>query len=586
MELFNLTVLNRRELITGGLKAGVGVVLLDQLSEIVRPVWAASTNYHLAADRFQAAYQRLDEFIARHMNEVDAPGMTLALADRNGVLRTSQYGFADLKAGIKVQPETLFEIGSISKSFVAIAILQLADEGKLDLNKPVKDYLPWLKVDSSYAPFTTHHLLSHTAGLSGVPLLMRVAATTLRVGFEPGTKWLYSNIGYVLLGFLLESIDKRPFAEIMRRRVLDPLGMDRSVPVISAAIRDRTAVGYGPLKIDRPFPPHGKLAEAPWVDVAEAAGSIAATAGEMSNYLRMLLNRGVGPKGRVLSDKAFGLLTRPVITSAFRGEDASYAYGLWVSDKDGRTLLRHTGGMVAFSSAMYADTTDGLAAFASVNASLYGGYRPVVVTRFALELLSAAAKGKELPPLPPPRPATNLTANAADYAGTFNASDGSKLVLTSQGDKLLVKHAGSAIILEQAAPDLFFVKHPDWDLFLLGFSREQGKVVEVFHGARWWTNAGYTGPKTFQYPAEWDAYAGHFHSDSPWYESTRLVIRKGQLLVEGLQSLEAVEAEGPRVFRVAGQRIDVDRVVFDSVVDGRAMRASYSGIEFFRALTP
>jgi D-alanyl-D-alanine carboxypeptidase len=322
------------------------------------------------------------------------------------------------------------------------------------------------------------------------------------------------------------------------------------------------------------------------VDVAEAAGSIAATAGDMSNYLRMLLNRGVGPKGRVLSDKAFGLLTRPVITSAFRGEDASYAYGLWVSDKDGRTLLRHTGGMVAFSSAMYADTTDGLAAFASVNASLYGGYRPVVVTRFALELLSAAAKGKELPPLPPPRPATNLTANAADYAGTFNASDGSKLVLTSQGDKLLLKHAGSAIILEQAAPDLFFVKHPDWDLFLLGFSREQGKVVEVFHGARWWTNAGYTGPKTFQYPAEWDAYAGHFHSDSPWYESTRLVIRKGQLLVEGLQSLEAVEAEGPRVFRVAGQRIDVDRVVFDSIVDGRAMRASYSGIEFFRALTP
>jgi len=101
------------------------------------------------------------------MNEVGAPGMTVALADRTGLLRASQYGFADLKAGIKVQPDTLFEIGSISKSFVAIAILQLADEGKLDLNKPVKDYLPWLKVDSGYAPFTTHHLLSHSAGLSG-----------------------------------------------------------------------------------------------------------------------------------------------------------------------------------------------------------------------------------------------------------------------------------------------------------------------------------------------------------------------------------------------------------------------------------
>jgi D-alanyl-D-alanine carboxypeptidase len=578
------TAITRRELIASGIKAGVGLAALYQLPGFARPILAVSANSQTElSPRFQAAYQRLDEFIVRHMNETGAPGMTLALADRNGFLRSSQYGFADVKAGIKVQPETLFEIGSISKSFVAIALLQLADENKLDLNKPVKDYLPWLKVDSTYAPFTTHHLLSHTAGLSGVPLLMRVATTTLRVGFEPGTKWLYSNIGYVLLGFLLESLEQRPFAEIMRRRVLDPLGMSQSVPVISAAIRDRTAIGYGLLKIDRPFPPHGKLAEAPWVDVAEAAGSIAATATDMGNYLRMLLNHGVGLKGRVLSDKAFELLTKPVIKSAFRGEDASYAYGLWVSDKDNHTLLRHTGGMVAFSSAMYADTTDGLAAFASVNASLYGGYRPVAVARYALQLLSAAAKDKELPAPPPPPAASDKIANAADYVGKFTASDGGKLVLTSDGDKLLLQYAGAAIILEQAAPDLFFVKHPEWDLFLLGFSRLEGKVAEAFHGSRWWTNERYSGPKTFQYPPEWDAYAGHFHSDSPWYESTRLVLRKGQLLVEGLQPLEAIE---PRVFRVPGQGVDIDRVVFDTIVDGRAMRASNSGVEFYRALTP
>jgi D-alanyl-D-alanine carboxypeptidase len=192
-------------------------------------------------------------------------------------------------------------------------------------------------------------------------------------------------------------------------------------------------------------------------------------------------------------------------------------------------------------------------------------------------------KDKELPAPPPPPPATDKITSAADYAGTFSTSDGSKLVLTSQEDKLLLQHSGAAIVLEQAAPDLFFVKHPDWDLFLLGFSREQGKVVEAFHGARWWSNERYSGPKTFKYPAEWDAYAGHYQSDSPWYDSTRLVVRKGQLLVEGLQPLEAIE---PRVFRVGGQSIDVDRVVFDNIVEGRAMRASYSGIEFFRAFTP
>ncbi len=577
------TLLNRRQVLASGLKAGAGLVLINHFPGAARPVFAAAKSYQPLSDRYESAYRLLDQFIARHMNEVGAPGMTLALANRDGLLRASQYGFADMKTGVKVQPDTLFEIGSISKSFVAIAILQLVDERKLDLHRPVKDYLPWLKVESNYAPFTTHHLLSHTAGLSSVPLLLRVAATTLRVGFEPGTKWLYSNIGYVLLGFLLETIDKRPFAEIMQRRVLSKLGMDRSAPVISAAIRERMAVGYGPLKSDRIFRPHGQLAEAPWVDVAEAAGSVAATASDMGNYLRLLLNRGVGPRGRVLSDKMYELLTKPVIKSPFRDEDANYAYGLWVSENDGRTLLRHTGGMVAFSSAMYADTTAGLAAFASVNASLSGSYRPVAVTRYALELLRAADSKQDLPPLPPPPPPPDKVSNAADYVGTFTANDGSKLVFKSRGEQLLLQHAGTSIVLEPASRDLFFVNHPDWDLFFLGFSRQENKVTDAFHGARWWTNERYAGPRTFTYPPEWDAYAGHFHSDSPWYGSTRVVIRNGQLLVEGLQPLEEIE---PHVFRVAGQAVDVDRIVFDTIIQGRAMRANYSGIEFFRALTP
>lgn len=435
--------ITRRALLRNGIKAGAGIVLLRELTfDSLASVQGASQ-----AGRFQTAYQRLDEYIARHMNEFGVPGMTLALADRNGLLRSSQYGFADLKDGIKVGPQTLFEIGSVSKSFVVIAILQLAEEGKLDLNKPVTDYLPWLKIESKYAPFTTHHLLSHTSGLSGMPLLNRVAATTLRVGFEPGTRWVYSNLGYDLLGFLLEAIDKQPFAEAMRRRVLVPLGMNSSSPIITNDIRERLAVGYGPLKPDRPFPLKGTMREAAWVEVTEAAGSIAATASDMGSYLQMLLSRGVGAKGRVLSEKSFELFTRPVIKSAFRGEDASYAYGLWVSDTDGHKLLRHTGGMVAFSSAMFADVTSGFAAFASVNASrLLGGYRPVAVVRYALALLNAASRN-EAPPAPPPQlPSPTIVGNAAEYAGTFDLKSGTaakKLVLVSEGDQLILQHGGA-----------------------------------------------------------------------------------------------------------------------------------------------
>jgi len=170
-------MISRRKLLGRVFKTSVGLVIVPELAVKLRPVLAFSQGAP-ATDRFQAAYRRLDEFIARHMGEAGLPGMTLAIANRNGLLRTSQYGFADVKAGLKVAPETLFEIGSISKSFVALAVLQLAEEGKLDLHRPVTNYLPWLKTDSKFAPFTTHHLLSHTAGLSGVPLLMRVAATT------------------------------------------------------------------------------------------------------------------------------------------------------------------------------------------------------------------------------------------------------------------------------------------------------------------------------------------------------------------------------------------------------------------------
>lgn len=579
-----MAVISRRRLLSGGIQTGLGLLVLRELSLSPYSL-LASAQRPAQGDRFQAAYQHLDEYVVRHLAEMGLPGLTLALADRNGLLRSSEYGFADVKAGLKVTPQTLFEIGSISKSFVAIVVLQLADEGKLDLNRPVTEYLPWLKIESKFSPFTTHHLLSHTSGLSGVPLQLRVAGGPLGVSFEPGTNWVYSNIGYGLLGLLIETVDKRPFADAMRQRVFTPLAMNSSAPVISNSIRERVAVGYAPLQSDRPFPLRGKLGEAPWIEVPEAAGSIAATATDMGNYLQMLLNHGMGVKGRVLSDKMFDLFTKPVIKAPFRGEDAGYAYGLWVSEINGHKLLRHTGGMVAFSSVMFADLTDGLAAFASANAArLPGGYRPIPVVRYGLALLSASASGKELPAPPPPLPSPAVIKNAADYAGSFtlmSASGDQKLVLRSDGDQLILEHAGANIALEVAGRDAFIVKHPDFELFPLVFGREKEAVVEAFHGASWWTNERYTGQKKIDYPKAWEAYAGHFHSDSPWHGSVRIVIRKGQLWIGGDQPLVEVSSG---VFRFDGDT-GVDRITFDSMVAGQAIHMNVVGIDFYRAFT-
>jgi hypothetical protein len=180
-------------------------------------------------------------------------------------------------------------------------------------------------------------------------------------------------------------------------------------------------------------------------------------------------------------------------------------------------------------------------------------------------------------------PSPTSVKNAANYAGTFTAPDGGKLVLSSEGDQLILQHKGTRIVLEPAGPDAFLVKHPDFELFPLVFLREKDAVTEVFNGANWWTSERYTGPKKFDYPKEWDSYTGHFHSDSPWYGTARVVIRKGQLLIGGDQALAPVETN---VFRFAGDPSDADRITFDNFVEGRATRMNVSGIEFFRAYTP
>jgi CubicO group peptidase (beta-lactamase class C family) len=564
--------ISRRQFISSSAKSAVAVTLLHSFTPARVLAQAAAV---------QPVFTRLDEFITRHMRETGAPGMTLALANRDGLIRVSTYGYADTKAGARVVPETMFEIGSISKSFVSLTLLQLRDEGKLDLNKPIVEYLPWLKINSKFAAITTHHILTHSAGLPGAPLLLDALLSELWTSWEPGKRFLYSNTGYNILGFLIEAIDKRPFGDAMRARILTPLGMSASSPIITNDLRRLMAVGYEPLNEGKPFFVNGPLAEAQWLEVDIAAGSVASTPADMAKYMRLILNRGALPKGRLISEDSFALFTKPAIDSPYRGEPASYGYGLWVSDIGGHTRLRHTGGMVAFSSSIDVDVTGNIGAFASVNANLRG-YRPVAVTKYAVELFNASADGKPLPEAPAPPPSPEEVKNAADYAGTYTSLDGKKIEVAADGNKLVLIHANRRIVLERGGGDRFIVKHPDFDTYLLGFVRENQQVTQAYHGANWYLGEKYTGPKTFDTKKEWEAFAGHYHNDSPWYGDTRIVMRKGQLFVEGVQPLVP---RGDGKFGL-GDPDGPDWMTFETIVDGRAMRLNFSGIIFRRVFPP
>ncbi|HEV2118401.1 MAG TPA: serine hydrolase domain-containing protein, partial [Terriglobales bacterium] len=124
----------------------VGVCLLSSLAG-AQP--GANPN-------LDAAYHLLDTYVARQMQAEQVPGLVLALTNRNQLIRVSTYGYADVKAKVPITPETLFEMGSISKSFTAISLLQLREQSKFDPQQPITRYLPWFSIHSQYRPITGH----------------------------------------------------------------------------------------------------------------------------------------------------------------------------------------------------------------------------------------------------------------------------------------------------------------------------------------------------------------------------------------------------------------------------------------------
>ena len=260
----------------------------------------------------------------------------------------------------------LFHIGSITKSFVALVCLQLHEEGKLDLHKPVLDYLPWLPIVTTYGPVSAHDLLTHSSGLPNpISLIPSDPATRYRQAWKPGERFYYCNMGFDILGNLIAALDGRTWAASVKARILEPLGMKATAPVITNEIRPRTAESWVAYFEDRPYPRYGRLAPAANLQFDDAAGSIASTPADMALYMQMLLNRGQGAHARIVSADSFALMSKPWIKADEFGKNASYGYGIAVETVDGHTILRHTGGMASFMSAMYLDLDAGAGAFSS-----------------------------------------------------------------------------------------------------------------------------------------------------------------------------------------------------------------------------
>ena len=558
----------------------------------------------------QAAFEGIERFVAERLPRSDAPGVVVALTGREQLLGAVAVGLADVAAGRPVQFGDRFQIGSISKSFAAIIALQEVEAGRLDLRAPVTDYVPWFEVRSRFAPLTTHHLLTHSAGLImgadfGLDGAHQVwALRETECVYAPGARFAYSNDGYKLLGLVLEAVAGKPFTELLTARVLGPLGMDDSDPAITLATRATVALPHQRAFDDRPSHPGQPWMVSPWYETATADGSIVSTAADMCAYARLLLARGDAPRGRLFSAESWGRLTQRAIEDPDE-PGAWYGYGLITREIDGRTLIGHSGSMVGYSSYLMTDPEAGLAVVVLMN----GIEDRTELVRYALAAGRAAQAGAPVPPPPPPADPTVID-DADAYAGAYglcgpSAAGGGlggarsggggpdgELTLAASSGRLLLRAAGVEVALERREPDVFVAPHPDWERFYLRAGRDAaGAVVELFHGPDWYAGARYEGRRDFAPRPEWQPFVGHYRSWNAMLPDLRVIERKGRLLLSA-PWLDAPAGElelvplGEALFRVGADEWRPDRLSFDAVVEGRATRVLYDQAPLYRAFTP
>ncbi|MGN6032001.1 MAG: serine hydrolase domain-containing protein [Thermomicrobiales bacterium] len=580
------------------------------------------------------AIRRIDTLASRLLARGIAPGYALAVTDRAGLVLERQYGVANQDAQRPVAPETLFEIGSIGKSFTAIVLMQLGAEGRIDLHAPVNTYLPWFSVQSEHeTPITIHHLLTHTGGITGgsdhVPD-PRYEVWTLRrtrTFAAPGECFLYSNLGYKALGLLLETVEGKPYAQIVRERIFQPLGMTGAEGAITGDMRPRLATGYLPYHLDRPWLPRYGVAPATWLETNTGDGCLSMSAADLATYLRTLLNDGSGPDGTILAPGQLETMLHPhhhadADTTTQPPAEPDYGYALHLADKDGGDnpvdRFGHSGGMVGYVSDMIADRTHGLGAVALCNG--YGS--PDELADYAIRALAAARAGEPLPDLPAADPDPTHIPGAAEYAGTYrNPRDGRTLTFVVdvdadvEGLTLETELAGETVriplclAMTRRRGDIFLADHPAFDRVPFEFARASAPsapgdptpdagataedapklpVVEVFHGNDWFMREGYDGPTTFEHPAEWEAYPGHYTSHNPWPHGFRIFLRKGALWMAygmGGRAIELVPDNGG--FRIGREKPNPDWLAFDVVVNGEAFVCrSENGEEYARFFTP
>jgi CubicO group peptidase (beta-lactamase class C family) len=282
----------------------------------------------------------LDDRVKGMMQRGNIPGMAIVVIKDGLVLEMKGYGIADRATQNSIGPNTKFGIGSITKPFTAMAIMLLVEEGKVDLDQPIRQYLP--DVPTEWAPLTIRQLISHTAGISEDYPSWRVKQSRdlLKLGnpkldFPPGEAWSYSNTGFRLAGLVIEQVSGQSYTDFMRDRIFTPLNMNQTqakmapVPNLATGYRwQRRQYTVVPVKYDRSY----------------ASGNIISTAADITKWVQAI------DAGKLLKPSSYQQLW--TATTLKNGRSTGYGLGWSIGSFKGHPYTEHGGNTAGYSAGL------------------------------------------------------------------------------------------------------------------------------------------------------------------------------------------------------------------------------------------
>ena len=209
------------------------------------------------------------DYVKAEMQRQHIPGLSLLVVRNGKIIRAEGFGLANVELQVPVKPETIFQSGSVGKQFTATAVMMLVEEGKIGLDDPLTKYFP--DAPTTWKDVTVRELLSHTAGFGDYPKDFDYRKDwtedeglklieSIPLAYPPGTKWEYSNFGYVTLGILIHRVTGEFYGDFLQQRIFQPLGMQSTRLISEADIVPNRAAGYRLVK--------GELKNQEWVSPA------------------------------------------------------------------------------------------------------------------------------------------------------------------------------------------------------------------------------------------------------------------------------------------------------------------------------